>query len=157
MSDTYTVTRSATIDAPPERVYAHVIDFHKWGEWSPWDELDPGMEKTYSGPDAGVGARYAWSGNRKVGEGRMEITDASEQSAITIALEFLKPFEASNTTTFTLRPEGGGTNVTWAMTGRKTFMTKVMGLFKSMDKMVGPDFEKGLRRLKAVAEGSAAG
>lgn len=152
MTDTYTVQRSATIDAPPELVYAHIVDFRRWAGWSPWEEMDPGMEKKYSGSDAGIGAKYAWSGNRKVGEGSMEVTDAKEHSSIQIALDFLKPFKASNTTVFTLHPEGDGTSVTWAMTGRKTFMTRVMGLFKSMDSMMGPDFEKGLDKLKAVAE-----
>ena len=152
MSDTYTVQRSASIDAPPERVYAHIVDFRRWAGWSPWDEMDPSMNKTYSGSDAGKGAKYAWSGNRKVGQGTMEVTDVTEPSSVEIALEFLKPFKASNTTLFTVQPSGGGTNVTWAMTGRKTFMTRVMGIFKSMDSMVGPDFEKGLAKLKTVAE-----
>ena len=152
MSDTYTVQRSATIDAPADQVYAHIIDFHQWEAWSPWDDMDPAMEKTYSGADAGVGAKYAWSGNRKVGQGSMEITDAADSSTVAIALEFLKPFKASNTTLFSLQPSGAGTQVTWAMTGKKTFMTRVMGIFKSMDSMVGPDFEKGLGRLKSVVE-----
>ncbi len=110
------------------------------------------MEKTYSGATTGVGSKYAWSGNRKVGQGNMEITDTQEPSSVTIALEFLKPFKASNTTVFSLEPAGEGTRVTWAMTGRKTLMTRVMGIFKSMDSMVGPDFERGLAKLKSVAE-----
>jgi uncharacterized protein YndB with AHSA1/START domain len=152
MSDTYTVARSATIDAPPERVFAHVIDLRKWADWSPWEGMDPNVDKTYSGAESGIGSRYAWSGNRKVGTGSMEIIDAKENAGIEIALEFLKPFKASNTTTFTLEPDGGRTNVTWSMTGRKTFMTRVVGIFRSMDAMVGPDFEKGLGNLKVVAE-----
>ena len=152
MSDTYTVTRSATIEAPPEKVYAHIVDFHKWGGWSPWDEMDPDMNKTYAGADAGVGARYAWSGNRKVGQGKMEITRATEHSSIEIDLRFLKPFKATNVTLFSLEPAGAGTKVSWAMTGQKTLLTRVMGIFRSMDAMVGPDFERGLGKLKAVAE-----
>jgi uncharacterized protein YndB with AHSA1/START domain len=146
------VQRTVTIAAPPERVYSHIADFRRWVDWSPWDDMDPDMNKSYSGAEMGVGARYAWSGNRKVGEGRMVITGATEASSIEIALEFLKPFKASNTTHFTLQPNGDATNVTWALTGRKTLMTRAMGLFKSMDAMMGPDFEKGLARLKAVAE-----
>ena len=152
MSDTYTVQRSVTINAPADQVYGHIVDFHNWGAWSPWDEMDPSMEKSYSGADAGVGTKYAWSGNRKVGQGSMEITGAEEPSRIEIALEFLKPFRASNTTLFSLDPAGEATDVTWTMTGRKTFMTRVMGIFKSMDSMVGPDFEKGLARLKSTVE-----
>ena len=152
MSDTYTVQRSATINAPATRVYAHIVDFHQWADWSPWDDMDPDMNKTYSGAEVGTGAKYAWSGNRKVGQGSMEIIESVEPSRVQIALEFVKPFKASNTTVFSLQPEGEGTNVTWAMTGDKTFMTRVMGIFKSMDSMVGPDFERGLAKLKAVAE-----
>ena len=153
MADTYTVTRKTSINASPSEVYSHMIDFHNWGAWSPWDDLDPEMSKTYSGADSGVGAHYAWTGNRKVGSGNMEITDAKADAEIQIALEFLKPFKATNQTTFSLSPEGDGTNVSWSMTGKNTLMTRIMGIFKSMDSMVGPDFEKGLAKLKDVAEG----
>ena len=152
MPDTFTVERSATILASPERVYPDIVDFHRWTAWSPWEDLDPDLQQTFSGSESGTGAMYAWSGNRKAGEGRMEITEAVEGSLIDIALDFLKPFKASNTTTFSLAPDGDATNVTWTMTGPMTFMTKVMGIFKTMDKMIGPDFEKGLASLKAVAE-----
>jgi len=110
------------------------------------------MNTTYSGSASGIGAKYAWSGNRKVGRGNMEITGATEPSSVQIALEFLKPFKASNRTEFTLQDAGDGTEVTWAMTGRKTLMTRIMGIFKSMDSMVGPDFERGLAKLKTVVE-----
>ncbi len=156
MTDTYTVRRSTTIDAPPERVYAHIVDLRRWSAWSPWDAMDPGMSKEYSGPESGPGATYAWSGNRKVGQGSMEITNVTEPSTVEIALEFVKPFRASNTTVLSLEPEADGTKVTWAMSGNKTLATRVMGVFKSMDSMVGPDFERGLGSLKAVVEGQGA-
>lgn len=152
MSDTYTVERSTTINAAPGDVYSHVIDFKKWAEWSPWDDMDPDVQKRYSGEEQGTGAKYAWKGNRKVGEGRMEITDATEPSRVEIALEFIKPFKGRNRTVFSMEPAGESTSVTWTMTGRKTVMTKLIGIFKSMESMVGPDFEKGLTRLKGVVE-----
>jgi len=152
MVDTYIVERSLTIEAPAEAVYRHVVDFHNWTAWSPWEGLDPNLQRTYGGPDSGTGTTYAWSGNRKAGEGRMEIIDAVGPSSVRIALEFLKPFKSTSTTSFDLAPEGDATRVTWTMTGPKTLMTRVMGIFKSMDKMIGPDFEKGLARLKTVAE-----
>ena len=155
MSDTFTVTRSTTIDAPPDRVYAELIDFNKWTGWSPWESMDPNMDKSFFGAESGVGSQYAWSGNRKVGQGSMEITDAKEHSEINIDLEFLKPFKASNKTRFTLEQAGGGTTVTWAMTGQKTLMTRIIGIFRSMDAMIGPDFERGLANLKSTTEGSA--
>lgn len=148
----YTVQRSESIDAPAEAVYSQVVDFHRWTTWSPWEGLDPNLQRTYSGPESGTGARYAWAGNRKAGEGTMEITGAVESTSVKIALDFLKPFKSSSITTFDLTSEGEATRVTWTMTGPKTLMTRVMGLFKSMDKMIGPDFDKGLMQLKAVAE-----
>jgi hypothetical protein len=145
---TYKVERRQHIAAPPEAVRERIVDFHRWEAWSPWHDLDPDMRQTYTGPESGVGAGYAWEGNRRAGKGSMEIVGADE-SRVTIDLRFLKPFKARNTTEFLLEPEGGGTLVTWTMTGPKTFVTKVMGIFKSMDKMIGPDFEKGLARLQA--------
>jgi hypothetical protein len=155
--DTYTVERSATMDAPPTRIYEQIADFHNWTNWSPWEEVDPDLRRTYSGAASGAGAVYSWSGNRKAGQGRMEIVSATEPSAVQIDLVFEKPWKARNDTAFTIRPEGSGSRVTWTMTGQKTFMTKVMGIFSSMDKMIGPDFEKGLARLKSVTEKPAAG
>jgi uncharacterized protein YndB with AHSA1/START domain len=150
--DTYTVQRSITIDARPERVYEQIADFHNWRNWSPWEDVDPKLKRTYAGANAGVGAVYGWSGNRQAGQGRMRITDAMQPTRLQIDLMFEKPWKARNDTVFTIEPQGAGTRVTWSMTGRKTVMTKVMGIFKSMDSLLGPDFEKGLSRLKAVAE-----
>jgi len=152
--DTYTVERTTTIAAPAGRIYDQIVDFHKWPNWSPWEDLDPALQRDYSGPEAGTGAVYHWSGNRKAGEGRMEIVRAVDPDRVDIDLQFVKPFKARNDTSFVLTLEDDNrTRVLWTMTGKKTFMTKVMGLFTSMDKMVGPDFEKGLDRLKKVTEG----
>ena len=148
----YSVERSTTITAPPQHVHGFVNDFHRWTEWSPWEDLDPDLHRVYSGADAGVGATYEWSGNRKAGQGRMEITGATAPKHLEIALQFLKPFKSSNTTTFELEDSDGITVLTWRMVGSKTFATRVMGIFTSMDKLVGKDFEKGLADLKAVAE-----
>ncbi len=152
MTDTFTVERSTTINAPAQRIYNEIVDFHRWTGWSPWEVLDPNMERTYSGAESGTGAVYNWSGNRKAGTGRMEITEVADPSKVQVALDFLKPFKSSNVTTFGLSEEGDATRLTWTMTGPNTLSTKLMGLFKSMDKLVGPDFEKGLERLKSLAE-----
>lgn len=154
MSDTYTVKRSTIIDAPAAAVFDRINDFHNWPEWSPWEDLDPDMQKSFSGAEAGPGAEYAWSGNRKAGAGSMKIVDTTAPSKVTVALAFLKPFKSNSTIDFDLTPEGDGTKVTWTMIGPNTLMTRLMGIFKSMDKLVGPDFEKGLLRLKTVAESS---
>ena len=153
--DTYTVTRTATMDAPPARVFEQIVDFHNWTNWSPWEDLDPELKRTYSGSQSGKGAAYAWSGNRRAGQGRMEITDATEPSTVLIELAFVKPFKAQSDVSFSIAPDGTGSRVTWVIEGQKSLMTKVMGVFKSMDSMIGPDLDKGLGRLKATTEKSA--
>jgi uncharacterized protein YndB with AHSA1/START domain len=150
--DTFSVERSVTIAAPSARIYDQIANFHNWTNWSPWEDTDPELHRIYSGAESGTGAVYGWSGNRKAGRGRMEITDASEPERVQIDLLFEKPWKARNDTLFTIAPHGSGSRVTWSITGRNTFMTKVMGIFKSMDTFLGPDFEKGLARLKTTAE-----
>ncbi|HZA71659.1 MAG TPA: SRPBCC family protein [Propionibacteriaceae bacterium] len=153
MTETYLVERSATIAAAPQHIYDRLVDFHAWMDWSPWEDLDPKQVRSFTGAEAGVGAGYAWSGNRKAGRGSMQITHAVEPKEVRIALDFEKPFKSANTIDFFLTPEGpNSTRVRWTMVGPKTLATKVMGLFTSMDKMIGPDFEKGLARLKDVVE-----
>ena len=150
--DEMRVERSATINAPPEKVFGLIQDFHHWDQWSPWEKLDLAMQRTHSGSESGVGAVYAWNGNDKVGQGRMEIIEADAPSKVRIQLDFLKPFEAHNTSEFTLAPEADGTKVTWAMFGPNQFIAKVMQVFMDMDSMVGKDFETGLANMKAAAE-----
>lgn len=147
----YEVTRSAFIPAPAEAIFPLINSFHEWTKWSPWENVDPALERRYSGKDAGVGAKYAWSGNRKAGTGNMEIVESAEPRVVKVRLEFTKPFKAVNPTTFTLTPANGGTEVKWTMTGENKGMGKVFALFMNMDKMVGGDFEKGLQSLSAAA------
>lgn len=150
--DNFAVQRTATINAPPEKIFPLINDFHAWGAWSPWEKLDPAMKKTYSGPASGKGAVYAWDGNSQVGAGRMEVIESTLPSKVAVQLDFLKPMEAHNVAEFTLQPNGNATNVTWSMHGPSPYIAKVMGIFVSMDKMIGKDFEKGLADLKAAAE-----
>ena len=146
------IERSITVAAPPENAFAQVNDLHAWQAWSPWEKLDPQMKKTFEGPPAGAGAKYAWTGNDKVGEGRMTIEKSEKPSTVGIKLEFLKPFESTSATTFTFAPTPGGSKVTWAMDGENNFMAKAASLFMDMDKMLGSDFEKGLADMKTAAE-----
>jgi uncharacterized protein YndB with AHSA1/START domain len=148
----FRVVRSATISAPPPAVFAEVNDFHKWEAWSPWAKLDPAAKNSFDGPAAGTGAIFNWSGNNEVGEGRMTITESRPSDLIRIKLDFTKPFEATNTTEFTFKPEGNQTVVTWSMFGTNNFVAKAFCLFNSMDKMVGGQFEKGLASMKSIAE-----
>ena len=151
---TFHVERSISISAPPEAAFAQVNDFHAWHAWSPWEKMDPAMKRTFDGAPAGVGAKYAWVGNNDVGEGRMTIEESSP-TKIAIKLEFLKPFEATNTATFTFTKTGEGTKTTWAMDGNNNFFSKAMSLVMNMDKMIGPDFERGLAGIKTAAEAAA--
>jgi uncharacterized protein YndB with AHSA1/START domain len=150
--DTFRIERSATIKAPPEKIFPLIDSFPAWTSWSPYDNRDPNMKRTYGAVSTGKGATYGWDGNKDIGSGSMEILEATPPSKVVIKLDFTKPFEAHNTAEFTLVPVGDGTTVTWAMYGPQLFMGKVMGLFFNMDKMVGGDFETGLASLKAVAE-----
>ncbi len=152
MASAYVVERSISIDASPEEVFERVSNLRRWSEWSPWEELDPNMDKVYSGTDGTVGSGYSWKGNRKAGAGEMSISDLAQSEQVTIDLRFLKPFKSANVTGLVLRPEADGTNVIWTMTGNYTLMSKIMGVFVSMDKIVGKDFERGLAKLKSVSE-----
>lgn len=148
----FRVERQTTIQAPPDKVFALVNDFHQWPAWSPWEKLDPEMKRSHAGPANGPGASYAWEGNKKVGQGRMEIRESAPPRRLAIQLDFLKPFEAHNSAEFDFEAVGGATRVTWAMHGPSPFMMRLMGVFMSMDKLVGKDFEAGLANLKAAAE-----
>ena len=151
----YTVVRSATMAAPQPTVFAEVNDFHNWEAWSPWAKLDPSMKQSFQGAPSGTGAIYSWVGDKKVGEGRMTITESRPSDLVRIKLEFIKPFASTADTEFTFKPDGNQTAVTWSMSGQKNFMAKAFGLFVSMDKMIGRDFEKGLAQMKTVVETKA--
>lgn len=150
--DNFIVQRSLTINAAPEKTYPLIADFHRWPLWSPFEKLDPALQRTYSGTESGKGSIYEWSGNKEAGKGRMEIVDVDEPHNIVIQLDFSEPFAAHNTAEFTLAPKGASTMVTWAMRGSSPFIAKIMHVFFNMDKMLGPDFEAGLANLKNISE-----
>jgi hypothetical protein len=148
----FRITRSATIAASAETVFAEVNDFHKWNAWSPWAKMDPNCKNTFEGTTAGKSAIFSWDGNNKVGAGRMTITDSRPSDLILIKLEFFKPFKATNTAEFTFKREAHQTVVTWAMSGKNNFIGKFFSLFIGCDKMIGGQFEKGLAAMKIIAE-----
>ena len=150
--DTFSVQRGATMKTPPEKIFSLINDFHQWGSWSPWENKDPAMKRTFGGAESGTGAVYAWDGNKNVGSGRMEILDASAPSKIVIKLDFFRPFEGHNTAEFTMLPQGDATHVTWLMHGPAPFMSKLMRVFINLDHMIGKDFEAGLANLKRLTE-----
>jgi uncharacterized protein YndB with AHSA1/START domain len=150
--DSFRVERSVSVKAPPEKLYAQIYDLKAWAAWSPYEKKDPAMKRTFGVLTAGKGAVYEWDGNKNVGKGRMEITSATQPSKIVIRLDFLEPFEGHNTAEFTVDGKGNATTVTWAMYGPANFMSKLMGVFFNMDRMIGADFEAGLVNLKTIAE-----
>ncbi len=152
---TYHVERSISSGAPPQAVFDVLNDMHRFPEWSPWQKLDPAMKITYDGPTSGVGASYSWTGNAQVGEGRMTITETTPPTSLTQKLEFLKP-KSTCAVRFGIAPEGEGSRITWNIDGNNNYLFKVMSLFKSMDKMMGKDFEAGLASLRQVSEAAAA-
>ena len=146
------VERSTGINAPADKIFRMINDFHQWSVWSPYEHRDPQMKRTYSGAASGVGSVYEWEGDSNVGQGRMEILQSSPPGKIVIKLDFIKPWEGHNTAEFTLTPRDNGTQVSWLMHGPANFMSKVMGLFMNFDRMIGKDFEAGLEKMKSVAE-----
>lgn len=150
--DKLRVERTATIKAPAEKIFPLVNDFRQWRTWSPYENKDPAMKRTYGGAESGKGATYAWDGDRNVGSGRMEILEAPAPQKIVIKLDFFTPFEGHNTAEFTMLPQGDGTHVTWLMHGPANFLSRLIQVFINLDNMIGKDFEAGLANLKKVAE-----
>src|SRR5687768_12670371 len=149
----FRIVRTATMRAPVAAVFAQINDFRHWQAWSPWARRDPAMKQTYEGAAGGAGAVYTWEGNKEVGKGRMTLVESRAGERITIAMEFFAPFAATATTEFTFTPRGDGTEVTWAMSGTRSFVAKGLDMVMNMDRMVGGDFEKGLASMKSIVEG----
>lgn len=150
--DTIRIQRAITINAPPEKVFRFIDDFHNWGYWAPQDREDSTLQRTYSGPASGAGSKSVWQGSGSAGSGSMEIVDASPNRTVAIKVDFLRPFEAHNTNEFSLQQDGASTVVTWKMQGTNPYIAKVMSVFANMDRVMGAHFEAGLRNLKAAAE-----
>lgn len=149
--DTYTVERSGHVPAPPEQVFELVGDLRNWPRWSPWESLDPDMQRVFSTPSSGVGASYDWSGNDEAGKGRLQIRDASPPNRLSIQLQFIEPMPSDNHMGFDFRPDASGTQVFWTMQGQHNFATKIMSVFVSFDRLIGDDFEQGLQNLAREA------
>lgn len=150
--DTFRVSRNIAIAAPAEAVFTQVNDFHKWEAWSPWAKMDPNATNSFEGPTEGVGSKFSWAGNDKVGVGSMTITESHPSDLLRLRLDFIKPFAGTSNTEFTFQPQDGKTLVTWTMSGKNNFIAKAFSMFMDCEKMVGPDFEKGLANMKAVVE-----
>lgn len=150
--DVFEVSRSATIRATPERIFALLEDFRNWGEWSPYEKKDPAMKRSFPGATSGTGAVYAFEGNGQVGAGQLSLAEVEAPTKLAVTLDMTRPMACSNLITFTLDPVDGGTQVTWRMQGACPFLGKLMGTVFNMDRMVGRDFEQGLAALRDASE-----
>jgi effector-binding domain-containing protein len=149
----YDIKRDIVINASNDVVFNNVSHYAEFPKWSPWQELDPNMKTNLEGTDGTVGAKYSWEGNDKVGSGSMTIAKLEPGKTVEHNLEFLKPFKSSSYTYVTIEPADGGQKVTWGMKGESGFVSRIfMTLMGGMDKMVGSDYEKGLKKLKALSE-----
>jgi len=150
--DDYRLTRSTTIMAPAAEIFARVNDLRQWEDWSPWAKLDLNAKVSFEGPPAGPGAMFHWSGNDKIGAGTMTITESKPNERVATRTDFVKPFEGTSSADFVFSQTGERTNVIWTTAGTHSFISKAICLVMSMERMLGPDFEKGLAQLKQVAE-----
>jgi hypothetical protein len=155
--DEFVLSRSTKIAAPPEKIFPNVNELRKWDAWSPWAKLDPNAKNSFEGAEAGAGAAMSWDGNKKIGAGKMTITDSRANESVGLRLEFIRPFKATNTAEFVFKRVGNQTEVVWSMLGKSNFFFKIFGLLMNCDDMAGKDFEKGLAALKALTESTGRG
>jgi hypothetical protein len=148
----FRVQRSASIKAPPEKIFPHIDDLHAFNTWNPFNKKDPNVKGSYSGAASGPGSAYAFEGNKDVGRGRIEITDSRPASEVRMNLHILAPMEGRSVVEFTLHPKGDSTSVSWAIHGPMPYLSKVFSLFCDMDAMIGKEFENGLADLKTIVE-----
>lgn len=150
--DTFRIQRSIIIQAPPEKVFPLLDNLHNWPQWAPQDQEDPTMQRSYIGPESGVGAVSDWKGSGSSGKGRMTIVESAPPRSITIDVDWVKPFTTRNVNQFTLEPDGSSTRVTWSMQGPNLFPMKLLSVFTNLDRVMGKHFEDGLANLKVRAE-----
>ncbi len=154
----YRVERSTVIQASPEVVYGYVSRLSSMKDWGPWQEMDKDQVQTIEGTDGTVGAVWTWEGDT-VGKGMQELTELVENERVRTKLTFFVPVvgESVSTGTYDLEPTAEGTRMTWGFEGENGFVGRAMGVFMDMDAQLGPDFEKGLAKLKIMAESEEQG
>jgi carbon monoxide dehydrogenase subunit G len=149
--DTFHVERSTRIAAPPEWVFAQINDLQRMKNWNPYEKKDPSLKGEFGATTRGIGASYAWD-SEKVATGRMTIVESKPLRQVTLRLDFEKPFVSTVTTEYTLKPDRGGTQVTWSMNGPANFVHKLMETVFVLDPLIGRDLDAGLVNLKVASE-----
>ena len=149
---TFSVSRSATINAPPEKIFPLINDVRSFNEWNPFAKQDPSIVISYNGPASGTGAGYSWDSKGRAGKGSSAITDVSSPSRVNMRLDMEKPMEGHPNIVFALQPKGTATEVSWTMAGPHPYIHRVFSTICNMDKMIGGTFASGLADLKLLAE-----
>lgn len=144
--------KSAAMNATPAAIHAVVNDLRQWNNWSPWAKLDPNCKNTIEGSGIGVGSKFSWDGDKKVGAGEMTVLESRSDELVRMRLEFFRPFKGVNTVDFAFKPQDDQTLVTWAMYGPNTLPGKIMSLFINCEKMMDKSFAEGLANLKSIVE-----
>ena len=149
LPSTYSAQRSVTINASAEKVFPLVANHKEWKRWSVWNQRDPNMQMTYSGPEMAAGSKWSWK-SKSEGNGGMEFSAVEQNKRVGYILTMEDMTPATGELKFT--PDGTGTKVTWDIYGNAGMnpVFRWFGVF--MDKMIGPDFEAGLKNLKKLAE-----
>jgi len=151
-SPDYTVSRSIIIHAPAEKIFPHLNNQKLAEQWGPWASMDPDSKMTYSGPEDGIGAKVRWTGGKKMGTGSATIVNVIANERVDIRIEYTEPMGMVQDSEYLITPEGENSKVSWTVRGKNSLVGRVMCLFTSIDKMVGPMFEKGLSNLKILIE-----
>jgi hypothetical protein len=152
LPDEFRIERTTRIQARPEKIFPLVNDLEAFNTWNPFAKADPAAVLRYGTPVAGEGAAFEWDSTGQSGAGRIEIIRSMPSESVAMSLEFRRPFAARNAAEFTLAPAGDATDVSWTMTGRSSFLQRLMSVFFDMDELVGGEFAKGLADLKVIAE-----
>jgi uncharacterized protein YndB with AHSA1/START domain len=152
LPEDFVVERSMAMNAPPEKIFEQINDFHNWQHWSPWAKEDPNAKETFSGPASGKGAKFGWNGNSKVGEGEMEIVESVPNELIKIKLRFKRPMEDESDVEFKLQQKGEPTTLSWKMHGKNNYIGKAMCLVMQMEKEMNKRFDQGLSSIKKTVE-----
>lgn len=148
----FLVAREVTVQAQASKIFPFINNAKQMDRWMPWAEVDKAMKMSYSGPASGVGSQASWTSTGQMGVGSSTIIESVPGKKAKFDLRYEKPFKMNQVAEITIRPSGAQSIVRWSVTGKNSFFCKLMSIFMNMDKMVGDSFEKGLAKLKTLAE-----
>ncbi len=151
----YVLSREMLVKATPEAIFPYINNSKKAQDWMPWKDSDPAAQMQYSGPDEGVGSTSSWDSTGPLGTGKAEVVESVQNKVVKTQLTYTRPMTMSQLAEIALTPTLDGTVVRWSVSGQSPFLCRVVGIFMNMDKMIGGEFEKGLKKLKLTLESAA--